>query len=82
MHCVFQRTGDTEQSWHLGAVFELVSPVFIPSSTNRRVDLFASFASYAYDSAFAGWNFLLPAITKNNNAANFLVSLKQNNSEK
>ena len=79
MHCVFQRTGDTEQSWHLGAVFELVSPVFIPSSTNRRVDLFAS---YAYGSAFAGWNFLLPALTKNNNAANFFVSLRQNNSEK
>ena len=29
----------------------------------------------------ARWNFLLPAAKKNNNAAKFTVSLKQNNSE-
>ena len=40
-----------------------------------------SFPSYAISVAFARWNFLLHAAKKNNNAAKFFVSLKQNNSE-
>ena len=44
---VFERTRDTEPK-NPRAVCVFVSPVLIPSSTNRRVDLFASFASYTY----------------------------------
>ena len=40
-----------------------------------------AFAAYANDCAFACWNFSLHAAKKNNNAPNFFVSLKQNNSE-
>ena len=41
-----------------------------------------SFPSYAISVAFARWNFLLhTSKKKNNNAAKFFVSLKQNNSE-
>ena len=49
-------------------------PVFNQSSGG-------SFPSYAISVAFARWNFLLHAAKKNNNAAKFFVSLKQNNSE-
>ena len=38
-----------------------------------------SFSSYAMSVAFARWNFSLHAAKKNNNAAKFFVSLKQNN---
>ena len=31
--------------------------------------------------AFARWNFLLPALRKNNNAAKFILPLKENTSE-
>ena len=40
-----------------------------------------SFPSYAISVAFARWNFVLHAAKKNDNAAQFFVSLKQNNSE-
>ena len=40
-----------------------------------------SFLSYSTSVAFAPWDFLLHAAKKNNNAAKFFVSLKQNNSE-
>ena len=40
-----------------------------------------AFSSYAYGCAFARWHFLLHAAKENNNAAKFVVSLKQNNSE-
>ena len=40
-----------------------------------------SFSSYVISVAFARWNFLLHAAKKNNNAAKFSVSLKQNNLE-
>ena len=49
-------------------------PVFNQSSGG-------SFPSYAISVAFARWNFLLHAAKKNNNAANFFASLKQNNSK-
>ena len=49
-------------------------PVFNQSSGG-------SFPSYAISVAFARWNCLLHAAKKNNKAANFFVSLKQNNSE-
>ena len=49
-------------------------PVFNQSSGG-------SFPSYAISVAFARWNFLLHAAKKNNKAAKFFVSLKQNNSE-
>ena len=49
-------------------------PVFNQSSGG-------SFPFYAISVAFARWNFLLHAAKKNNNAAKFFVSLKQNNSE-
>ena len=49
-------------------------PVFNQSSGG-------SFPSYAISVAFARWNFLLHAAKKNSNAANFSVSLKQNNSQ-
>ena len=49
-------------------------PVFNQSSGG-------SFPSYAISVAFARWNFLLHAAKKNNNASEFFVSLKQNNSE-
>ena len=49
-------------------------PVFNQSSGG-------SFLSYAISVALAGWNFLLHAAKKNNNAAKFFVSLKPNNSE-
>ena len=53
----------------------LVHPVFNQSSGG-------SFPSYAISVAFARWNFLLhTSKKKNNNAAKFFVSLKQNNSE-
>ena len=66
-----------------------VSPVLITSSTNRRVDHFhpTRYLSHLLAGIFycmplsARWNFLLPAAEKNNNAAKFFVSLKQNNSE-
>jgi len=40
-----------------------------------------SLPSYAISVAFARWKFVLHAAKKNNNAAKFFVSLKQNNSE-
>ena len=46
-------------------------PVFNQSSGG-------SFPSYAISVAFARWNFLLHAAKKNDNAARFFVSLKQN----
>ena len=46
-------------------------PVFNQSSGG-------SYPSYAVSVAFARWNFLLHAAKKNNNAAKFFVSLKQN----
>ena len=49
-------------------------PVFNQSSGG-------SFPSYAISIVFARWDFLLHAAEKNNNAAKFCVSLKQNNSE-
>ena len=49
-------------------------PVFNQSSGG-------SFPSYTISVAFARWNFLLHAAKKNSNAANFSVSLKQNNSQ-
>ena len=49
-------------------------PVFNQSSGG-------SLLYYEVSVAFARWNFLLHAAKKNNNAANFFVSLKQNNSE-
>ena len=49
-------------------------PVFNQSSGG-------SFPSYAISVAFARWNFLLHAAKKNSKAANFSVSLKQNNSQ-
>ena len=49
-------------------------PVFNQSSGG-------SFPSYATSIVFACWNFSLHAANKNNNAAKFLVSLKQNNVE-
>ena len=39
------------------------------------------FPSYAISIVFARWDILLHAAKKNNNAAKFCVSLKQNNSE-
>ena len=42
------------------------------SSNRGRIDLIC---------IIARWNFLLPVAKKNNNAAKFTVSLKQNNSE-
>ena len=49
-------------------------PVFNQSSGG-------SFPSYAISVAFARWNFVLDTAEKNNEAAKFFVSLKQNNSE-
>ena len=50
-------------------------PVFKQSSGG-------SFSSYTISVAFAHWKFvLLHATKKNNNAAKFFASLKQNNSE-
>ena len=40
-----------------------------------------SFPSYAISVALACWNFLLHAAKRNNNAAKFFVSLKQNTFE-
>ena len=40
-----------------------------------------SFPSYTISVAFTRRNFLMHAAKKNNDAANFFVSLKQNNSE-
>ena len=40
-----------------------------------------SFPSYAISVAFARWNFLSHVAKKNNNAAKFFVSLKQNDWE-
>ena len=49
-------------------------PVFNQSSDG-------SFSSYVISVACACWNFLLHGAKKNNNAAKFSVSLKQNNLE-
>ena len=73
---VFERTRDTEQRIHEPCA--CLSSVFILSSTNHHVDLFAT---YTYGCAFNCWNFLSPAARKNNNTAKFFVSLKKNNSE-
>ena len=53
-----------------------VSSLLIPSSTNRRMDLFASVTRTAV--AFARWDILIPAAKKKEWR---LVSLKQNNLE-
>ena len=62
---VFERTRDTDQRIH--------EPCQEPSSGE-------SFPSYAISVAFARWN-LLHGAKKNNKAATFFVSLKQNNSK-
>ena len=76
-YIVFERTRDTGQRIHKPCVCVCESrtyPVFNQSSGG-------SFPSYAISVAFARWNFLLHAAKKNNNASEFFVSLKQNNSE-
>ena len=74
----FERTSDTDQRIHEPCVWVCEShahPVFNQSSGG-------SFSSYTISVAFAHWKFvLLHATKKNNNAAKFFASLKQNNSE-
>ena len=74
----FEWTRDTDQRIHELCVCVCVSrahPVFNQSSGG-------SFSSYTISVAFAHWKFvLLHATKKNNNAAKFFASLKQNNSE-
>ena len=55
-----------------------MSRLLIPSSTNRRVDHFHPTGHLSHLSAGI---FLLHAAKKNNKAANFFLSLTQNNSE-
>ena len=55
-----------------------VSPVLIPSSTNRRVD---HFNPTRYLSHLPAGIFLVRAAKKNDNGAKFFVPFKQNNSE-
>ena len=62
MHCF--RTNTWYRTKDPLAVCVLVSPVLIPSSTNRRVDSFASLASYAYSCRICPQEFLLPASKK------------------
>ena len=71
---VFERTPDTYQRYPR-AVCVFVSPVLIPSSTNRRVD---HFHPTRYLSHLPAGSFLLHAAKKNNNAAKFFASLMQN----
>ena len=59
-------------------MYVFVSPVLIPSSTNRWVD---HFHPMRYLSHLPTGIVLLHATKKNNNAAKFFASLKQNNSE-
>ena len=72
----FEWTCDTDQRIHEPCVCceSRSHPIFNQSSGG-------SFSSYAISVAFARWDFLLHAAKKNNNAAKFFVSLKQNNSE-
>ena len=66
---VFKRKRDLYRSENPRAVCVFVSPVLIPSSTNRRVD---HFYPTRYLSHLPAVFFLLHAAKKNNNAANFL----------
>ena len=63
-----------ESTSHVRVFESHAHPVFNQSSGG-------SFSSYVISFAFARWNFLLHAAKKNNNAAKFSVSLKQNNLE-
>ena len=76
-YIVFERTRGTDQGIH-EPCHVFVSPVLIPSSTNRWVD---PSHPTRYLSHLPRWNFLLHATKKNSNSANFFVYLKQNNSE-
>ena len=71
---VFERTGDTDQRIHESCVF--VSPVLIPSSTNRRVDHFHPTRYLSHLPAGIFYCMPLRKITQRN-----FVSLKQDNSE-
>ena len=59
---VFERTIDPTENPRAVCVFK--SPVFIPSSTNRRVDSFAHLQHTHLAVTFARWNLLLPAAKK------------------
>ena len=57
-----------------------VSPVLIPSSTSRRVDIHLHHTRRVAV-AFARWNFLLRAAKKKQRRKIYCMSLQQNNSE-
>ena len=66
----FERTRDTDQRLHEPCA--CLSPVLIPSSTNRRMDIYLHSTRY---------KFFLSAAKKKNDAVKLIVSWKQNNSE-
>ena len=73
---VFERTRDTEQRIH-----EQCACLWVPCSSRLQpVVAWNHLHHTRMVTAFARWNFLLPVAKKNNNAATFNVSLKQNNS--